>query len=749
MKYQNLLYLLFALVCWGIAAPNLQASGFIATGPAKDYYWHPADKPASYLKVFPDKFTPTMVSLQSEKTTISIDASNTAAVAIEQVFYNPAYDTLQAYYLFPLPAGVAPTDFTVMVDDGKNESKYRAELWAAEKAYYTFEDLVKRSNNAAFWQYAGQAMYKVAIYSCLPRTTYKLKITYKQALKPQNATTYEFTHPLSTQALNASPLSNFEFTLNLKTTGKLTNLICVSHPVEALQNSPQEASYTWSSKKAREDKDFTIFYSIGDQHIGYSLYTYKEPNKDGYYFLSFDAAYVTEQDLVNKEVVFLLDMSENMPAAQLADMKKSVCSWIDMLRKGDRLNVVAYNTVAASAFPEIVPLEGNAEAAKAYINALSAGGKSNTEAALKYILSAKTQRVLPYYVVWVTAGGASAGNTDPDDLVDMLQIANIKTLRIYGFGFGETDVHQLDRLAWFTQGYTRYVLPGESFEKKSADFFSTINVPVLNNLQLYFSDGFEIKESYPRKPENFFKGKKMTIAGRYKKAGEINVSLIGDVNEKMNRYNFKTPFPDSDTRYGFVPRLWAMRAMATKAAELRQEEDEDLQDEIVELAQEHLISTPYTDYWVNLEQSYSKEFAATTFTAPDKHADLNQANGAAAMAASRTLYNLLTVDNPKQLELLQANPESITTDNLVIQGKVMYKTSSGAWVYDQALQKRNSLKRIAFATKEYYDLVASDRSFAEFFRLGRKILFEKGGTGYEIYEDLELIPKPPKDEPKK
>ncbi|MBK8473486.1 MAG: hypothetical protein IPL33_15820 [Sphingobacteriales bacterium] len=212
MKYQNLLYLLFALVCWGIAAPNLQASGFIATGPAKDYYWHPSDKPVSYLKVFPDKFSPTMVSLQSEKTTVNIDGTHTATVNIEQTFYNPANDTLQVYYLFPLPQGVRPTDFTVMVDDGKNESKYRAELWEADKAYYTFEDLVKRSNNPAFWQYAGQAMYKVGIYSCLPRTTYKIKVSYKQPLVLQNNTSYEFTHSLSTQSLNPSPLSNFEFT---------------------------------------------------------------------------------------------------------------------------------------------------------------------------------------------------------------------------------------------------------------------------------------------------------------------------------------------------------------------------------------------------------------------------------------------------------------------------------------------------------------------------------------------------------
>jgi hypothetical protein len=746
---KHFLTLILTLLLITYCTENILASGFIVTGPAKDYYWHPSDKPVSYLKVFPDKFSPTMVSLQSEKTTVNIDGTHTATVNIEQTFYNPANDTLQVYYLFPLPQGVRPTEFTIMVDDGKNDSKYRADLWEADKAYYTFEDLVKRSNNPAFWQYAGQAMYKVGIYSCLPRTTYKIKVSYKQPLVLQNNTSYEFTHSLSTQSLNPSPLSNFEFNVNIKTTGKLTNLVCISHPLEAQQASPQEATYSIVSKKAKEDKDFTLFYSTGDQHIGYSLYTYKEPGKDGYYFLSFDAAYVTEADLVNKEVIFLLDLSDNMPPAQLAAVKKSVNSWIDMLRKGDRLNVVAYNTVTAAAFPEIVPLEGNAQKAKDYVNALSSGGKSNTEAALKYILAAKTQRVLPYYVVWVTAGGATAGNIDQDDLVDLIQIANLKTLRIYGFGFGETDVHLLDRMSWFTQGYTRYVLPNEDFDKKSTEFFSTINAPVLNNLQLYFSDGFETKESFPRKPENFFKGKKMTLAGRYKKAGEINVSLIGDVNEKMNRYNFKTPFPDNDTRYGFVPRLWAMRAMATKASELRKEEDEDLQDEIVELAQEHLISTPYTDYWVNEEQAYSKEFASTTFTAPDKHADLNQANGAAAMAASRTLYNLLTVDNPKQLELLQANPESVSTDNIVVQGKVMYKTSGGAWVSDKALQKRSSLKRIAFATKEYYDLVTSDRTFAEFLRLGRKIMFEKGGTGYEIYEDPELIPKPPKDEPKK
>lgn len=725
------------------------ATGFIVTGPAKDYYWHPKDQAASYLKVFPEKFNPMFVELLTEKVSVTID-NNIATTLIEQTFYNPSYDTLQAYYLFPVPQGAKLQDFTIYVED----SKYRADLWTAAQAYYVYDDLVRRSYNPMFYRFANQEVYKVGLYTTLPRKTYTIKTTYKQTLTAPNGANYEFTVPLSTHQLNQNPLQSFDFNLQLKSSGKLTNIVCVSHPIEPQQSTSNEASFSMSLKKVKMDRDFNLFFCSSDQHIGYSLYTYKKPNEDGYFFLSFDAAYVSEQDIVNKEVVFLIDVSDNSTPDKLSAIKSAASDWLDKLRTGDRFIVAAFSDdVKFSSADFAVKDAASVAQGKAFINGLGISGKSNYEAALKYILqTVKTQRILPYYVVWVSNGGPTAGNTDNDDLADLIQIANIKTLRIYGLGMDNSDTQMLDRLSWSSQGLTRYITSNEDFAKSAASFFQDINYPVLNNLQLYFSDGFEVKECFPRKPENFFKGKKMTMAGRYKKGATINVSLIGDVNEKMNRYNFQTPFPDEDTRYDFVPRLWAMRAMASRTNKLRTEgEDEDLVDEIVELAQDHIISTPYTDYWVKKELSYAQDLGGNEqFAAPDKHANLDKASGPEAIAASRDLRKLYSVDNPKQLALLQGGAEVDASkgDNYVIQGTAMYKTGNGTWVNENALQRRTAAKKVAFASKEYFDMINSQKNLAEFAGLGRKVLFEKSGTVYEVYEDATLL-KYPEPEKKK
>lgn len=738
-------YFFAFIVCSLLFSHQLFADGFLVAGPAKDYYWHPIDRVSTYTKVFPAKFNPMWVEMRSEKVNVVIQ-NNVAEVNIEQTFYNPSYDTLQAYWLFPVPKGMKIEGFKVAMNDGKNDFQSRAELVPADKAFYTYDDLVKRSNNPSFWRYAQMDMYKMPIYSTLPRNTYTIKVSYKQPLNPI-ANTYEFTHPLSTQSLNPSPLQSFEFNVSVKASGKkITNLVCVSHPIEAKQTSPEEATFSLGASKAKMDKDFTIFYTTSDQHIGYALYTYKRPGQDGYFFLSFDAAYVADQDLVNKEVLFVVDASDNLSAAQAPSVKKALSGWLDLLRKGDKFNVVTFSDALKPAFSEFKSVESGAIAeAKTFINGIAPSGKSNMEMALKHVFATndKTSKVLPYFVVWVTAGGASAGNTDPDDLADMIQIANIKTLRLYPFGMGSADVPLLNRMASTTQAFSSYVLPNEDLEKKASEFFTTINYPVLNNLQLYFGDNFAVSDMFPRKPENFFKGKKMTLAGRYKKAGTVNVSLIGDVNDKMNRFNFQTPFPDDDTRYDFVPRLWALRAITAKAQKLMAEgEDEDLTDEIIELAQEHAISTPYTDFWVNQEAKLGGEMASTQYNALDKHAYLDKANGVEAMTASRDLRMLYTVDSPQQLALLDASPDQAPkADSYLVQGKIMYKSSNGAWVNDEALDKRASLQRIAFASKEYYDLIAANRTLTEFAWLGRNLLFEAIGKGYETYEDPEIYAK--------
>jgi len=116
-------------------------NGFIMSPPAENY-WRP-DPKQNYLKPFPERFNPCVISLQSEETDVTIDENGKVNVSTIQRFYNTSADTTHAYYLFVVPKGVKFNDFLIKVDS----MKYRHELYTGKHSYSLFRDIVKHTAN--------------------------------------------------------------------------------------------------------------------------------------------------------------------------------------------------------------------------------------------------------------------------------------------------------------------------------------------------------------------------------------------------------------------------------------------------------------------------------------------------------------------------------------------------------------------------------------------------------------------------
>ena len=75
-----------------------------------------------------------------------------------------------------------------------------------------------------------------------------------------------------------------------------------------------------------------------------SLVTYREPGKDGYFLLQISPKDdISEKELVNKDIVFVLDTSGSMAdEGKMEKARKALLFGIKTLRHGDRFNVINF-----------------------------------------------------------------------------------------------------------------------------------------------------------------------------------------------------------------------------------------------------------------------------------------------------------------------------------------------------------------------------------------------------------------------
>lgn len=733
-----IIFLLMSVQVW--------ANGFFVASP-QDYYWYPSDRESSYFKAFPDGFSPCFIEMMSDKETVTID-KDSVSVQVYQTYYNISPDTLQTYYLLPLPIGVQVSGFQFSI----NQDEFRAELYDAGKSFKVCKDLVHRTGNPQWWAYANNPMYRVNIYKTPPRSVLAVKVTYKYKLSPE-VNRYTFEYLLGTQRYAAKPIKDTEFTLTIKAADRLSNFYCPSHELLPVYANEKQVSYKITAKNGRLAQDFLLYYAVNSQPIGYSLFTHKEAGKPGYFMLSFDGGY--GQSTEEKDMVFVIDVAETMSAAQLEKVKKSLGVCIKKLGANDRFNVVTFSNLADSAFPDFVaPNAANVAQATTFLNAAKVAGKANYEGAFNKCLHFSKDPIRPYYVLLVSAGEPQTGIVVAhDELMEEIDVAQVRTLRMFTVGIGtNANAAFLEQLASYTQGESLFISDDNVVENTLSTFYEQVSNPVLINLQLYFADNFEVLEMYPKKPTNLFKDQTLFIFGKYKRGGTTTVSLIGDSKKQMQRNDYTVQFPDKSDKYPFVAQLWGARAIGEMLNKLKADGNDmdGLSEEIMDLAEEHFIINPYTAHLMIKNMQFlgadKKQYAPRMLTRAgtdyaQEYAGVTQQKGVNALLSSQTATTLMRADNLRQLKVGQENmtytnekgvvQKGVSNEYQMVNGKVLYRNADNL-LTDMNTQNKGEGEKIDFNSDAY--IAIANPELVPYLCLGKQLRLESGGKVYDIQE---------------
>ena len=201
----------------------------------------------------------------------------------------------------------------------------------------------------------------------------------------------------------------------------------------------------------------------------------------------------------------------------------------------------------------------------------------------------------------------TVGLTETSKILDIDNRRDRDGIRIYTFGVGDdVDAHLLDLLAEATRGCSTYVRPTDDLEATVSAFSTKIQRPLRTDLELEISGAPRLFEMYPPRLPDLFQGEQLQVLGRHEGHGPAALTLKGHAGDQVFKEVFKTTFPEMAAEHDFIAPIWARRKVGYLLDQVRLNgESAEVKNELIHLARDFSIATPYTSLLVVPDSSAS------------------------------------------------------------------------------------------------------------------------------------------------
>jgi Ca-activated chloride channel family protein len=476
----------------------------------------------------------------------------------------------------------------------------------------------------------GGGMFQTSVFPIPPGAERKVTLRYSQLCRHDRGLT-DLLLPLSTAKYTNKPLEKLEISVNIESADPIKNVYSPSHPIEIKRPDDKHAVITLTKTNEIPTTDFRLFYDVGREPLRASVLSYRPSDTDEGYFLLLATPDFKSPDgeMPKKNVVFVVDRSGSMSGPKFEQAKGALKFVLNNLREGDLFNIVAYDSAVESYRPEMQKFdEAGRSSALGYVEGLYAGGSTNISGALTTALAQLKDSSRPNYVVFLTDGLPTDGETNEAKIAAMAKAANTVRARMFVLGVGyDVNSRLLDKLSGDNHGQAEYVRPNEDLEARVAALYNRIGSPVLTDVKIEFEfdgvkpeDGSPVSRVYPAETRDLFAGEQLVIAGRYKKFGAAKVKMSGMSGSEAKSWDFPATFVEKsgDESNAFVEKLWATRRVGEIIDELDLKgKNEELVKELVALSLKHGILTPYTAFLAD-DTTPSQDMATNTRHAADR-----------------------------------------------------------------------------------------------------------------------------------
>ena len=636
-------------------------------------------------------------------------------VQVTQLLRNRSGQVAEGVYLFPLPADAAVSDVEMTVDGAVLEGR----VLDREEARRIYEQIVRAQRDPALLEYWERGIFQTSVFPIPPGETRTVSFVYTYWVEPVDGL-FHFHVPLRLRHLGQVGAQEISIRVDLQTASGLRALYTPNFPSSVERSADDRATVTYSTAGELPANDFDLYWGTDDRAVGLSLLSYKPAGEEGYFVL-LAAPGLAGEEIVERDLVVVLDVSGSMRKAKLEQARAAVQSIVESLRPGDRFNLVAFSSGVALWREALQPVDGVGQReAVRWLEGLRAVGSTDINRALLEALAqvAEGESARPAYILFVTDGQPTQGETEVDAIVRnaLGHLPAERTPRLFTFGVGyDVNTDLLDILAAELRGGSHYVAPDAAIDEAVGAFYAQVSTPVLAEIELTFGAPFTVTALSPDPLPDLFAGRQLVAVGRYTAGGTGEVALAGEVNGKARLY----VYPERTLVVGggnpAVARLWAMRQIGQLLSLIRRNgPDPELVEEITQLGVRYGIVTPYTsslvleplrpgeeiplaELGVSSEQLRSEALAQADqmYAAP--------AAGEAAVAASQARAAL------QQAEVAvgtTAPVRYVAGRSFVLRGYLAEEGSEGALWVDTGFVETMAVTTVVLGSDAYFDLLA-------------------------------------------
>ena len=580
-------------------------------------------------------------------------AGNISRVEVVQKFENPFSEPLEAVYVFPLPDAAAVDDMEIQI----GSRTIKADIKRRDEALEIYEKARQQGRTAGLLEQERDNIFTQSLANIKPGEKIEVTIRYTESLKFVGGD-YEFVFPMvvgpryigrnSTPPnppvsrggdLNPTPplsrggqggvnsdadrinppvmppgtRSGHDIAVSVEIDSgiPIRDVRSTSHQI-VTDRSGKIVSVKLANSDTIPNKDLILRYRVAGENTQATVLTQAD-NRGGHF-----AAYLIpalnykSNEIVPKDVVFLMDTSGSQQGEPLAKSQELMRRFIQGLNPNDTFTIIDFaNTAKALSTAPLANTASNRQRAINYIDKLQADGGTELLNGIRTVMNfpaPETGRLRS--IVLITDGYIGGENEVLAFVQRSLQPGN----RLYCFGVGgSVNRFLIDRLAQVGRGTSQVIRQDEPSAEAAETFFRQINNPVLTELQISWEGMGEKPEIYPIAPPDLFASQPLVLFGRKgdRTSGQLRIrgtQAGGKTYEQILPVNFapsvsvrqreSNPATVANTDFGneAIAQLWARSRIKDLMNQMFGGETKSIVESVTNTALTYRLLSEYTAF---------------------------------------------------------------------------------------------------------------------------------------------------------
>ncbi|AWB68479.1 hypothetical protein C2869_19655 [Saccharobesus litoralis] len=501
-----------------------------------------------------------------------------AITSIEQVFFNPNQQDLEAHYSFPVPRKAAVSEFSYWI----NGQQIVGEVIEKQRAKKIYQQEKSQGREVAVTEQNDFKTFSSKVYPVRAQQEVRIQLAYIQAAHVDTGIG-RYVYPLEDGGVDEHQLAfwtnndkvteQFSFNLTFRSAYPVSQFRLPKHPsAQITQVSAQEWQVSLGNNKLNNganngqfveeganappnnqnslgvnqpifslNQDIVVYWRHQDGLPGsVDLVTYKKPNeRKGTFMLTLtpgdDLSRITE----GRDWVFVLDYSGSMQG-KYQSMVDGIQQGLAKLNPDDRFRLVIFNDSAqeiTSHFVNATPQNVNQ-----WIETLShyqPGGSTNLYDGVKLgIKSLDADRSSG--LILIIDGVANVGVTEKKRF---LQLMEKRDVRLFTFVMGNSANRPLlESMTNISNGFALNVSNSDDITGQLMQATSKLSHQALHDIELEFN-GVKVGDITPERITSLYRGQQLIVFGHYWGDGQVEIELTGKVSGQKKHYRTQFEMP--------------------------------------------------------------------------------------------------------------------------------------------------------------------------------------------------------------